>query len=116
MIEIEPVISNQAAYDAHYEVDGPIWPEGCGHAGYVGTVWPITWFYDAEGKRQIRREILDVYIFDSKAYGQEVCLRCGSEGSEYISPGGLMEVIQRNQRPEVIKLILSKGAFKWTKA
>lgn len=112
----EPNISDQAAYDAHYEVDGPVWPEACGHGGYIGTVWPITWSYDAEGKRKIRREILDVYVFDSKAYGQEVCLRCGEEDSQYISPGGLMDLIQRNHYPEAVKLIRSKGVITWTKA
>jgi hypothetical protein len=113
MTEAEPIISDQHAYRSHYEVAGPHWLEACGHGGYVGTIWPIDSRLDANGKRVTFRQILDVYVFDQSC-GQSLCLRYGDQGHEYISPGPLVEFIQRNSYPDVVKLLMAKGKITWT--
>lgn len=62
----------------------------------------------------------DLYVFKSKAYGQEVCIRYGDEsGCEYISPGDLLGFIRRSNNNEIYSkaydLLVQEGRLLWIK-
>ena len=57
----------------------PHWHDCCEHpkGSYIGTIEDT-----ASGT-------IDVYVYPDSFHGCSVCLRYGSEGPQYISPGGL---------------------------
>jgi len=103
-------ILDEAAHSSFGAVAGPKWPESCGHGGYVGTFEAIE--NVVEGVKTY-----DVYVWaDSHGY-QEVCLRYGPEGSDYLSPGELVSVIQyaasRHRYARTVQLLEKYGKITW---
>jgi len=89
-------------------IAGPVWPERCGHGGYVCSF---------EYRPTIDRvDKYDLYVFDQPS-GQEVCLRYGEEGHEYCSPGPIHQVCSLTNIDDkyrrVIALLLKYGKIKW---
>lgn len=66
-------------------ISGPVWNDACRHEkeSYVCSYHVIR-----SENQHYREDKYDLYLFDSSG-DQEVCIRYGSEGSQYISPGRL---------------------------
>jgi len=61
----------------------------------------------------------DVYVFNDKTFGPEVCIRYGNEPSEYMSPGPLLDFAKRAHGLEVyeraFQAIRKNGIITYTK-
>jgi hypothetical protein len=89
----------------HKQKNKPEFPDDCGHpkGSYVGSIqdWQKKWY--------------DIYVYTSETnkYSQDVCIRYGKQGGEYMSPGSLLTVIEMHRQSEVYELalhmILKKG-------
>lgn len=66
----------------------PFWPDECDH-GIEHFVCSFTIIDHTHAK--VRH--FDLYLFPSKFYGQEVCLRYGNNGGDYCSPGSLLNFV-----------------------
>lgn len=73
-------------------VNGPVWPNHCDHEmeAYVCSFKCHT--YHGNNSRE---SIFDLYVFEHKWYGQEICLRDGPDGRDYCSPGNVTDFICR---------------------
>jgi len=97
------------AYDPDiHGCEGPLYEDGCGHrrSEYLGSVQQI-------GRAEIRK--YDVYVHDQDGVAH-VCIRCGDEGSDYVSAGTVLDFLAsaaRNPRwyPAVAALLLAKLDF-----
>lgn len=78
-----PLPMNPALNSHGDEIAGPVHTDGCDHPKdtYLGSF--ARW--DTRNRKMLYR---DVYVFP-QSDGQHVCIRCSSEGSDYISPGKL---------------------------
>jgi hypothetical protein len=92
-----------------FKIEGPVWTDGCNHdsAAYVGS-------FETLGEKY------DLYVFSDEMYGNNVCIRCGNEPSNYASPGGIVGLIQGAQvgmesYKDALELILSLGKIVWKK-
>lgn len=90
------------------QITGPVWPELCGHGGYVCSFEYIP--------RMNHVDKYDLYVFDQPD-GQEICLRFGKEGSEYCSSGSLRKTCELAAMDEkyrrAVNLLLKHGVLKW---
>ena len=97
----------------YQEISGPLWNDGCQH----GTPRYIASFEVIEVKEgEVLRQQYDLYLFDSPMLGQEVCLRFGSEDSQYLSPGNIVNIFRTRDCPEyeaAVEVLLSKGYLTW---
>ena len=82
----------------------PEYKDHCGHTegSYIGSF------------KDCRDKWYDIYVYDTRLNdeSQDVCIRYGNEGHEYISPGSLLTVIQcRNSDiyDNALEIILKKG-------
>lgn len=76
----------------------PFWKDECGHpkGSYVGS---ITDNID---------EKLDVYIYSSYVGQQlQICIRYGKEGSQYYSPGNLINILQYGRGDPIYQLAIT---------
>jgi hypothetical protein len=70
------------------QTKGPVWVDACNHEeGSYITSFEI---YNFKAQKMDR---YDLYLFKDNYHGQEVCIRYGNEGNEYISPGGLINFL-----------------------
>src|SRR6185437_9112963 len=67
----------------------PHWTDGCNHLTSNGVLVDTVPNSD---------EIWDVYLFPDRFHGVEVCLRYGSRGEQYLSPGSLMQFIRAGRK------------------
>lgn len=100
-----------------YVEQKPKFEDCCSHGkdAYIGSVkYPRK---DDDGKFGFHR--LDIYHYhEDWPCGQQFCLRYGNEPGEYLSPGGLVEVITAASRSEkyraVLGLLRNRGTVGWT--
>ena len=109
------------------EIPGPVWPERCGHGGYVGSFeWDLVCKPTPEepgSRREVINEKCDLYVWRSKgvekdipAFWMECCIRHGGDDDQYYSPGGLLGLMMcREHEPydSAFKMLMAKGAFLW---
>lgn len=106
-------------------VDGPIYTDSCEHGPecYVCSIREFRHPHNKETEAG-KYTYYDLYLFPQKHYGMEVCIRYGNEGSEYISPGSLMEFLAhanttyhftaRDVYYLAAQIIRNKGTCIWT--
>ena len=80
--------SDELIDDMYEQKDTPHWECHCGHpeGSYVGSILSIN--------HALKEEWLDVYVYIGALGNQDVCIRFGNEGSEYHSPGSILNVIR----------------------
>lgn len=93
------------------QITGPVWTDACGHGGYVCSF---------EHRLTIDRvDKYDLYVFDQPD-GQEICLRFGSEGHEYCSPGPIHQVCSLTDIDDkyrrAVNLLRKFGTIKWERS
>jgi len=85
---------------------------GCNHKDneFIGTIHVyegvlIGWKY------------YDVYVYEDKYEGHNICLRYGNEPEEYLSPSTLIMALlsSREQYKVAAKLISERGYFKYVR-
>lgn len=73
------------------EIPGPVWKDECKHkeGTYLCSFDLLETFHGVTQNNKY-----DVYIFDLGSIGfrDHICIRYGNEGSEYYSPGSLLEM------------------------
>lgn len=75
-------------------IDGPVWPDECGH----GPDFYIASFIVARimhHTKTVYHETFDLYLFPQEHFGTEVCLRFGEKPYQYASPGSLHDFMGR---------------------
>jgi len=91
--------------------DKPFHVDECGHGDgcYVGS---FKYYTNADKEMKI-----DIYIYEQPGERQEVCLRYGSEGPEYMSHGPLWQFIRTShifpKYHKALDLMRKKGSIKW---
>lgn len=96
--------------EPYHKIDGPIYPDDCGHGGYVCS---FRAFGTSVGKLY---EDFDLYVFQLKNdKRQHVCIRYGYDG-DYYSPGSIDYLIKNSQFEPCYTAYLAlahHGIFKW---
>jgi hypothetical protein len=93
------------------KLPGMYWHNHCDHkpGEYVGSIE----FYSTPHELNF----YDIYIFNHERLGQEVCIRYGDEGCEYISPGRLCDFYTTSRMlpnyQVVVEFLNEKGQLKW---
>lgn len=98
------------------EISGPIWPERCGHGGYVGSFKAIYLL----GNKELKEELCDLYVWENKdsVFKVECCIRFGDNDAEYYSPGSVVNLVEcREFEPyrSAYYMLKDKGYFSWKK-
>ncbi|KKN09792.1 hypothetical protein LCGC14_1043000 [marine sediment metagenome] len=100
------------------EVEGPLFVDDCKHGKdcYVGTV-------EVVHRRGAELARYDVYVFDDRILGPEVCLRFGDEGGEYVSPGRVADFVKtagchwaegyQTEYTAALELLMARGQIGW---
>lgn len=76
------------------------WDNACDHSEetYVGSARFTEYCY-VNGKREAEERFIDVYVFHEEfANTQDVCIRYGHEGPDYISPGTVLDLLITAQK------------------
>ena len=83
-----PALINELLDKMHNQKETPEHIDQCDHpkGSFVGSIQHLN--------HEHKEEWLDVYVYEDKIDGTSVCIRYGSEGSQYISPGSIFNVIQ----------------------
>lgn len=90
---------------------GPIWPDDCGHGGYVCSFEDVY----AGSDKQVKVEQIDLYVFEG-ALQQQVCLRFGRDG-DYYSVLSVIELAKSSHQmtcyQRALVLLLQLGKVEW---
>ncbi len=98
---------------------GPIWPDSCNHPtdSYICS---FNYIYRNKIKDIFCDQQVDLYVFKN-GKDQELCIRYGVEGHEYISPGKLSDFISRGYEFQndtlyrtVASILKLSGRLDWT--
>lgn len=102
--------------DGYPTILGPVWQDACEHGVdcYVCSFQVLK-----HDTKEIKK--YDLYVFPNDYYGNEVCIRYGNEGHEYISPGGLAQflmsaALHRGVLPEysaAADILRERGKMTW---
>lgn len=98
------------------EIPAPIHKDLCNNGSecYVGSFSTI--YYNQSVKTTIE-ELIDLYIYPDNLFGQCLCLRFGSEPSQYYSPLSVLHMARSADKMEAYSLALrmlqEKGTFIW---
>ena len=92
-----------------FKLPGPVWKDGCNHPceSYIGS-------FETLGEK------FDLYLFPDEFHGQGICIRYSDEDSEYMSPGGIVNLIKgarcgMESYCDALELLLDLGKIVWTK-
>lgn len=89
-------------------------PTHTDHCGHDASEYVATFTYLESPSTSER---YDLYVYDNPSWGQEVCLRYGSEGHEYCSPGRLVDFVMLAGRiplySKALEVLLKHGAVVW---
>jgi len=101
--------------ELHEQKDTPHWTDHCRHpeGSYLGSILSFN-----NGKE----EWLDIYVYEDRLSheGLSVCIRYGNEGSDYYSPGSILNVIRhsgRGDRPSdyALHIMRKKGVITYVR-
>lgn len=73
------------------------WKDGCNHPEetYIGSAWFLDY---GRGIREAKERCIDVYVFYGGIFeSQSVCIRCGDDSPDYISPGTVVDLLITSQ-------------------
>lgn len=85
----------------------PYYPDVCGHGGYLFSF--TARFIRSDST--VGTENIDVYCW-MNGNNQEFCLRTGSDGHEYYSPGGIEYIIKNSVHSpydDLVDILKSRG-------